>query len=659
VSGIFGMVGDPDGAERALARMSDALAHRGPDDAGIDRGAGFALGCRLLRTRGAHEARQPIAIAGGAVHAVLDGAIYNGDVLRRELEARGVRFRHDSDAELVAALYEAEGPDCARRLRGHFAFAIWDARARRLVLARDHLGQKPLFHAEADGRFWFASEIKALTPVLASAPAIDFDSLDRYLSLRFIPGRGTMLRGIHKLPPAEVLVRDPSGVTTSRYWRLSFASKLRMSDDDYVTGLEQKFQETVAVHLAGGGTGAFLSGGLDSSLIVAMMARAMAEPVPTFSIGFAEKDFDEIPYARLVAATFKTRQVEERAEPDLIGALPDIIHGLDEPSDPVAASFFVASRLAAKHVRVALGGDGGNELFAGCDRYRGVLLATHWARVPAPLRRAAIAPLVRLIPASFGYDSLKMKLRWIERMAGTAGIGERLAEAVSFFRFSREEKAQLLRPEVRRGLDPDAAAREISRRYAESDAADPIERMLYTDYCTRLPEHLLMLVDRMGMTHGLEVRSPLVDKELVEYMATVPLEMKVRGQQSRYIWYALAERLLPAEIARRKKRGFRFPLARWFAVELHPFLRRVVADSRLAADGVFEPDTMVRLLEEHRLRRVDHNWKIWMLLNLETWYRMAIHGAGLEETRAWIAQMSGQARPPVTSQPTLSSTPAR
>jgi asparagine synthase (glutamine-hydrolysing) len=456
--------------------------------------------------------------------------------------------------------------------------------------------------------------------------------------MRFIPGSGTMVRGIKKLPPAHVLVYENGNISLLKYWTLSFAKKLSMSHDEYIEGLEHKFQETVAVHLAeDGATGAFLSGGLDSSLIVAMMAREAKDPVPTFSISFAEKEFNEITHARVVSERFGTKQYEAQADTDLIKALPTIISGLGEPSDPVAVSFFTASRLAAEHVKVVLGGDGGNELFAGCDRYRGVVLSKYYSIIPAPIRQAIVSPLINVLPASFGYNSLQMKLRWFERMAGVqGGLGEILAEAVSFFRFGENEKAALMTKEVRQQLDPGSAAKEISDRFYESDAGDPIEKMLYTDYCTRLPEHLLMLVDRMGMVHSLEVRSPLVDKELVEYMAMFPLNMKVRGQKSRYIWYKLAERLLPESIAKRKKRGFRFPLAYWFAVKLNPFLHRVFDDSSLIADSIFNKDYIIRLLEEHRSQKVDHNWKIWMLLNLEIWYRLNIQGFSLDETQEWI-----------------------
>jgi asparagine synthase (glutamine-hydrolysing) len=262
--------------------------------------------------------------------------------------------------------------------------------------------------------------------------------------------------------------------------------------------------------------------------------------------------------------------------------------------------------------------------------------------IPRLLRKPVSDVLVRLTPASFGYDSLGLKLRWFEQMAGEKGIGEALANAVSFFRFNPAEKGQLFTNRIAANLDLHDAASEISDRYYESDAEEPIERMMYTDFCTRLPEHLLMLVDRMGMTHSVEIRSPLVDKELVEFMATIPLHMKVRGNKSRIIWRGLADRLLPESIARRKKRGFRFPLAYWFAVKLYPFVRNVFGESTLCEDGIFNKQYLLDILEEHRQRRIDHSWRIWMLLNLEVWYRMYIRGSSLEGVQQWIDQQANK-----------------
>jgi len=639
VSGIFGKVGQTEACADELERMGEALAHRGPDALGICIRPRAALGCRLLRTGADPEERQPARSESAGLFVVLDGAIYNSDELRRSLgdESDAASRERESDADLLLRLYQAHGPACAERIRGMFGFAIWDEPKRELLLARDPLGEKPVFYADTPQGFYFASELKGLVAIWPRRVEMDPESLDRYLSMRFVPGGGTMLRGIKKLPPGYLLVLGEGGAKLRRYWSLSFANKVKLSHDEYIDRLDAALEQAVQSQVAKSGTtGAFLSGGLDSSLIVAMLARGAKGTIPTFSIGFDEKAFDEIPYARTVSKAFGTQQFEEQADTDLIRALPSMIHGLDEPSDPVAVSFYAAARLAARHVKVTMGGDGGNELFAGSDRYRGVMLSSYFRMVPGWLRSAVMSPLIRLIPASFGYDSLGLKLRWFERMAEVDGLGERLAEAVSFFRFTRDEKLSLLTPQLAKEVDAEATAREISDRYYESDAESPIERMLYTDFCTRLPEHLLMLVDRMGMAHGLEIRSPLVDKQLVEVLATFPLDIKVRGQTARYIERKLAERVLPLDIARRKKRGFRFPLAYWFAVKLHPFLVRLFGDSSLIEDGIFEETYIQRLLEEHRQRRIDHSWKIWMLLNLEVWYRMTIRGTGLAELQEWI-----------------------
>lgn len=638
MSGIFGIIGGYAAARPDLRRMSEAMHHRGPDDLGVFAVDGAAMGCRLLRTLGPNEASQPVRNEQDSIWVSLDGAVYNREPLLRELEKVGKEIPSDSDARLLMGLYTLYGTECLKRLRGHFACAIWDRSRRKLILARDQLGQKPLFYSESAHGFLFASEIKALLAVLPNEPGLDPKALDQYLSMRFVPGEGTMIEGIKKLRPAHWLSLKDGIISTSRYWKLTFSNKLQASEEEYLEGLEVKLEETVKCHVPTGEShGAFLSGGLDSSLIVAMMARTSRHPIPTFSIGFDEPEFDELPFARQVSETFQTNQFEARADTDVLNRVPAIIQGLDEPSDPVAASFFVASQLASMHVKVALGGDGGNELFAGPERYRGVLLADYLRWVPKPLRDVCMKPMIRLLPTGFGYSSLKTRLAWLERMAREENKGDRLAEAVAFFRFNQGEKDQLLTSRVRFNLEPGAALAAIADRYWESDAEDPIDRMSYVDYCTRLPEHLLMLVDRMSMAHSLEIRSPLVDRELVEYLASFPSRMKVRGHRSRYVWYRLAERLLPREIARRKKRGFRLPLAIWFAGKLQPVLKRVFEDSLLVADGIFEPAYLGRVLDEHVRRRADNHWKIWMLLNLEIWYRMKIRGVGQETVESWLS----------------------
>lgn len=638
MSGIFGKVGGKPPKPIDLECMSKAIAHRGPDNQGIYTGDGIGLGCRHLSVKNLYGGRPPFSNVDESIWVVLDGVLYNPDNLRRELERDDRhKLRGQSDEELIAHLYEDFGPQCLERIRGMFAFALWDRRRQQLLLARDHIGQKPIFYTHFGQSLYFASEVKGVTAALSATPKLDYTSLYHYLSLRFIPAPGTMLQNIKKLPPAHFLIYNNDTVRVSRYWRPSFLKKVEMNEESYIEGLKEKLHETVAAHLVGDvPVGAFLSGGLDSSLIVCMMAQSIQEPFSTFSVGAAEKEFDELPYARMVSDACGTHQFETLAEEDLIRSLPLIIHHIDEPSDPVAASKFVGSRLASKHVKVVLGGDGGDELFAGFDRYQGIRLIGYYAGIPAVIRKNLIAKLAELIPANFGYDSIIQKFQWVNQVADVSGLANRFNEAVSFFRFNYDNKKSLLTDYGWQQVENMDTCSVLREKLDECDAQEIIEKMLYTDYTTRLPEHSLMLTDRIGMAHGVEVRSPLVDKELVEYIATFPLRMKIRGRKSKYAERKLAERLLPIAIAKRKKRGFRFPLAFWFGNQLYPFLRNIFADSHLVNDGIFRGEYIYQLLNEHRRRHIDNNVRIWMLLNLEIWYRLAIERQPQETLDEWI-----------------------
>ncbi|MDB4308072.1 asparagine synthase (glutamine-hydrolyzing) [Gammaproteobacteria bacterium] len=637
MSGIFGKAGNIEDITQVLMCMSNALAHRGPNDEAQYTSAKVGLGCRRLSIQDLQGGRQPLSNEDGDIWVVCNGEIYNADSLRQSLEENHHTFRTRSDAEVIVHLYEEQGTKCVEKLRGMFAFALWDEGRQQLVLARDHLGQKPIFYAHTDKSLYFASEVKAITAARSERPELDYGSLYHYLSLRFIPESGTMIRDIKKLPPAHFLVYRNDNTELSRYWHPSFLPKTDLSDEDYIEGLREKLQETVASHLVGEvPIGAFLSGGLDSGLIVAMMANTFKQSFPTFTVGVANKEFDEVPYARIVSDTYGTRQFETYAEIDLVRSLPEIIRHLDEPSDPVAASKFLASRLAAKHVKVVLGGDGGDELFAGFDRYLGVRDVKYYAAIPSVIRNKLIAPLVDRIPASFGYDSIALKLRWIERLADIPSVAERFSEAVSFFRFRPGEKRKLFSETTWQQVKHLSTSSILCDKFSESDTEEIIEQMLYTDYTTRLPEHSLMLTDRLSMAYGLEVRSPLVDKELVEYVAKFPLRLKIRRRRAKYVERKLAERELPKGVAGRRKRGFRFPIASWFGNQLYPFLSSLFADSSLVRDGIFRQEYIVQLLNEHHRRYIDHHVRIWMLLNLEIWYRLVIKQNDLSELEEWV-----------------------
>jgi asparagine synthase (glutamine-hydrolysing) len=605
--------------------MLQAIGHRGPDDEGCYVGGPVSLGSRRLSIIDLAGGHQPLFNEDQTIGVVHNGEIYNFRELRSELEGRGHTFRTHTDTEVIVHLYEEFGERCVEKLRGMFAFAIWDERARTLVLARDRIGEKPLFYEQDGDRLLFASEVKGILAVSRQAREIDYESLHHYLSLRFIPSPGTMFRHIKKLPPAHVLVLQSGRVRTFCYWRLSFGEKCRLPEAQIQERLEEKLVEAVGSHLVSDvRVGALLSGGMDSSMVVALAAQQVGTSLATFSIGVKEQDFNELPFARIVAERYRTDHTEVSVDVDLIGLLPKIIWHLDEPSDPIAACQFSSAELAARRVKVVLGGDGGDELFAGFDRYRGIPLVDRYARLPSLVRRGFLDPLMRMIPDNFGYKNLAQKLRWIEHLSTLTGTAERYAEATCFFRFSHDEKRDVLTGDLWRIVSALNSADVIVDQFNRADTDDPIDRMLYADYATRLPEHSLMLTDRMTMAHGLELRSPFLDHQLVEFMATVPSRMKIRRGELKYALRRVAEAYLPATITNRPKQGFMFPVAYWFQNQLSAFLTGFWKDARIVEEGIVQQAAILRLVDDHRRGLVDHHVRLWMLLNVELWYRMYI-----------------------------------
>jgi asparagine synthase (glutamine-hydrolysing) len=605
--------------------MLQTIAHRGPDDEGIYVNGNIGLGNRRLSIIDLPGGRQPMCNEDRTVWIVFNGEIYNYKHLRHELEEQGHRFRTHSDTEVIIHLYEELGENCVDRLSGMFAFAIWDDVQQKLLLARDRLGQKPLFYAQEGQDLLFASEVKGILATLKSPREIDYESLHHYLSLRFIPPPRTMLRQVKKLPPAHTLVFQRGNITTRRYWELSFREKLGLSENELLDGLREKLTQAVDSHLVSDvPVGAFLSGGMDSSMIVAIMSKSSAAPFKTFSIGVKEQDFNELPYARLVADQYDTCHVEQRVESDLITLLPRIVWHLDEPSDPIAACMYHAAGLAARHVKVVLGGDGGDELFAGFDRYLGFGYIDRYTLIPSLVRQKVIGPLIGMVPESFAYKSATQKLRWANQLSVQTNPGERYAEATCFFRFNHRDKQMLFGTDLWRRVAEINSADVIAARFNNGNASDSIDRMLYTDYTTRLPEHSLMLTDRMTMAHGLEARSPFLDHELVEYLAAFPSDLKIRGRKLKHVLRRLATAYLPQDIVRRQKQGFMFPIAYWFRDELYGFVKRYLSDSPLIREGLFREERIFRLVEDHRNSRIDNHVRLWMLLNLEVWRQIYI-----------------------------------
>jgi len=652
---MCGICGEWNGAgvaEHTLQRMNAALRHRGPDDEGMALRGEAGIAMRRLSIIDVAGGQQPIANEDNSAWVVFNGAIYNFKELRADLEARGHVFSTASDTEVILHHYEEDVPDCVDKLRGMFAFAIWDARRCRLLLARDRFGQKPLFYHFDGKRLLFGSEIKAVLAGLHATPGLDLASLDDYLSLRFVPSPATMFENVRKLPPGHTLVLDASevrpdggngaapSIDVRRYWQLDYLPKLQISEDEAVEQVRARVLEAIELHLvADVPVGAFLSGGMDSSLVVAAMARAGEKGFPsTFSIGVAEQDFNELPYARQVAECCHTDHHEEVVWPDLVQLLPKMVYHLDEPSDPIAACMYHASALAARHTKVVVTGDGGDELFAGFDRYFGFRWVGIYAALPAPLRRVMLGPLLGTLPDGGSYKNLTQKLRWLHELSFHEG-GRRYAEATLFFRFGEGGKAGLYSSDVAARLtdrDPTAC---IVEAFEGAEAADDLDRMLYADVVTRLPEHSLMLSDRMTMAHSLEGRSPFLDHLLAEYVATLPAGLKAKGRHLKYLMRRVSEGLLPREILDRPKQGFMFPLAYWMKGPLVPVLEDLLSHSAVVEAGIFRPAAIEQLLAEHVAGKSDHHVRLWMILNVEIWYRLYQLGESVDDVSARLQEL--------------------
>lgn len=617
----------------AIEPITAAMTHRGPDGKGFYFDDFIALGHRRLSIIDLHGGKQPIPNEAGTLQLICNGEIYNSPELRKQLVSRGHTFTTKTDVEVIVHLYEEYGSECVKHLRGMFAIAIWDRPKQTLFLARDHMGQKPLFFYQNDNEFMFASEIKALLASRLITPEIDLDALWHYVSLRFLPDQYSLFRGIKKLPAATSLSWHGGKISTQTYWSIQYREKFPGTEADIEEGLNELLVDTVKMHmLSDVPVGAFLSGGIDSSTITAMMAHASGQATPTFSIGVQEQQFNELPYARMVSDQYSTDAHEKVVKADLIHLIPEMIYHLDEPSDPFGVGVYLVSQVASEFVKVVLCGDGGDENFAGYDRFAGQRLANYYCILPEWFRRRIMKTLIARIPESFGYKSLAQKAAWINEMSFFSG-GERYAQSMSFLRFTQEAKARLFTSEARMALQDKDSVGKILRFFESDNVEDLVDRMLYTDLMTRMPDHLLPIVDRMSMAHSLESRPPLVDYKVVEYAAAIPADMKLKGRDLKYILKKVASRYLPQELIDRKKQGFGFPLGLWMRSDLKNFLINLFSESRFIEHGIFNKVYVDSLLEEHLEGIADHNFRLWILINLEFWYRLYLENETVDSLR--------------------------
>lgn len=619
-----------------LQAMADKIHHRGPDDEGFYLNGAIGLASRRLSIIDLSMGHQPIANEDESVWIVFNGEIYNYPELRAKLVTSGHIFRTHTDTEVIVHLYEQYGLDCVKHLRGMFAFAIWDEQKQRLFIARDPLGQKPLYYCHQAGKFVFGSEIKSLLADNEIRPGLNARAMHNVISLRYIPGDDTMFEGINKLPAGHYLTFQDQHLAVTQYWDLSYTPKLQGTEDEIVGQLRNLLLDTVSCHmLSDVPLGAFLSGGLDSSLVTALMSTQSKQPIQTFSIGVREQDFNELPFARMVAERYKTEHHEYVVEPNVVGTLPEMIRFMEEPVDPFAFGVYSVAKLASECVKVVLGGDGGDEIFAGYDRYLGNQLVDLYCMVPAPLRRHVIKPLIDHLPDNYSYNNRVAKLRWMAAMSDSSA-GERYALSASFLRFSHAHKQTLYTNDLWRKLGGQNATANLVQFFDARNATHPIDKMLYTDVKTRLADHLLMITDRMTMAHSLEGRSPYVDQRVVEFVAAIPAELKLRGRHLKYIQRRIAEDYLPEPLLHRRKQGFGFPLAYWFRNELRGLTAEIFRNSELATAGLFQPDAMLAMLEEHATGRMDHNYRLWLLLNLELWHRQFIGGQSVGQIQEFV-----------------------
>ena len=600
-----------------IKRMTDTLIHRGPDDEGYYDDEQASVGQRRLSIIDVEGGHQPLFDDTGNLVLVVNGEIYNSPELRQQFEDQGYPFKTHSDSEVILPLYQKYGPDCVRHLRGMFAIALWDKTEQSLFFARDHLGQKPIYFSHQENSLYLASEVKALLSVNDAPPQIDIDCLWHYISMRFVPDDLSFFKGIHKLEAGHWALWRKGELKKQRYWDVHYTDKLSGSFAEVETQLNEVLLDTVQSHLLSDvPVGAFLSGGIDSGTVSAMMAELGQNSLPVFSIGVKEASFNELPWARMVVEKYNMAGHEKIVSADLIHLIPKMIHHMDEPSDPFGVGVYLVSQLASEHVKVVLTGDGGDECFAGYDRFEGQRWAEYYAMMPKWLRKQVLGKLINIIPDSYAYKSSAQKVRWLHDMSFYQK-GNRYVQSLTFLRFTHEAKMELFTEQALAQIAEKDSADKILQYFNADNADHLIDRMLYSDLMTRLPDHLLMIEDRMTMAHSLESRSPFVDPRLVEFAARIPTNMKIRGRELKSILRKTASRYLPNELIYREKQGFGFPIASWMRKDLNRFLRNLFAESRFVALGIFHQEAIDRYLEEHLSGQSDHNFRLWILLNLE------------------------------------------
>jgi asparagine synthase (glutamine-hydrolysing) len=617
--GIAGMIGCPGETitPEQIRRMTNTIVHRGPDDEGIHVRGNVGLGMRRLSIIDLSGGRQPIYNEDRTVAVVFNGEIYNFHELRQELESRGHEFRTHSDTEVIVHLYEEMGADCVTKLRGMFAIALYDAKRDSLLLARDRLGKKPLFYAQRAGRLFFGSEIKALLAAAPELAEVDPEGVVQFFYYGYIPDPQSAFRHIRKLLPGHVAEYREGQIHVHQYWDVpAYGGNDPGSDEACLEELERRLAEAVRMRLISDvPLGALLSGGVDSSIVVALMARESSGPVKTFSIGFRKADFNEAEYARLVAERFGTDHHELVVDPDITETLNHLTRMMEEPfGDSSMIPTYCVAQLARQHVTVALSGDGGDELFGGYDRYMVNLRRRRFEVIPS-----WVGDLYRNRVYSWLPSGVKgRKLAWNITLPSR----DRYLDDVSFLPVLHRERSLFSDEFVdhaRRCTDP---LRQFQRYYDDAPATDQLSRLMYLDTKTYLAGDILTKVDRMSMATSLEMRCPILDHVFVEWVAGLPAKYKFRDGTRKFLFKKLAERLgIPAQLLHRRKQGFSLPLVHWMRHELKDGMLQMLQEPRATQRGYFRAESIGVLLDEHFRGRRDHSGVLWMMLVFELWHR--------------------------------------
>lgn len=622
ICGIIDTAKAPIDTARVTA-MARAMAHRGPDDEGIYSAPGVCLGHRRLSIIDLSSAgHQPLSNEDKTIWAVLNGEIYNYKELREELQKKGHIFRSDSDTEVLVHLYEAQGKECVKSILGMYAFAIWDSKRQSLLLARDRIGKKPLLYSYRGGKLCFASEFKALLESNLVEKKISLQALDYYFTFGYIPAPLTIYANVFKLLPGHILWLVNQQIKTERYWQLDFTKKLNICEKEAKEEINRLLTEAVRARLYSDvPLGVFLSGGIDSSLVVGMMAKLCNHKIRTFSIGFDEAEYDELKYARSIARHFDTEHKEFIVRPKALDVLPALVEHYGEPyADPSCIPTYYLAQMSKQYVSVVLNGDGGDELFAGYDRYQAMLYSSFFDNIPLFLRKKIHQIAMSFIPETRAQQS---GMRKIKRFFNAIGLPphKRYMQWIGVFNDELKEGAYSSDFLKSAANNPSDA---LFKSTLNDTSMHLIDRLLKLDTMTYLPDDLLVKVDIATMSHGLEARSPLLDHRLMEFVAALPVSFKLRGAAKKYILKKVAKQFIPWENIYRPKKGFGVPIGEWFRGELKGILLDNVLDTHFLKIGYFNKKALQGIVTQHMSQKEDHSFQLWTLLMFSLWHRKFI-----------------------------------